>query len=248
MSVNYDTLAPEYVNYRVADIRIDAAIRRHIVPGEKVLNVGAGQGSYEPKDCDVTAIEPSREMIARRAATKVEALQGSAECLPFHDNSFDTSLAVLTIHHWKDIQKGLSELKRVTRGKVIILTWNGDFGDFWLPDYLPEIATIDVELFPPVSQLSEWLGPKTNAEVLEIPYDCTDGFMCAYWRRPEMYLIPEARQAISTFSRIGDASSGLNSLRKDINTGHWHNQYESLLEKASLDCGYRLVVHEKSVA
>src|SRR5690554_1948362 len=122
MSINYDTLAPEYVNYRVADTRIDAAIQRHIVPGQMVLNVGAGQGSYEPENCDVTAIEPSLEMIARRAANKVEALQGSAENLPFDDNSFDTSLAVLTIHHWKDVQKGLRELKRVTRGKIIILT------------------------------------------------------------------------------------------------------------------------------
>jgi len=245
-SINYDTVAPAYVDYRVADARIDAAIRRHIVPGETVLNVGAGQGSYEPQDCDVTAIEPSREMIARRSVTRVKALQGSAEHLPFDDYSFDTSLAILTIHHWQDVQKGLRELKRVTRGKVIIVTWNGDYGDFWLPDYLPEIARIDVELFPSVNQLSEWLGPKTNAEVLEIPFDCTDGFMCAYWRRPEMYLIPAARRSISTFSRVGDISRGLNRLREDIQSGHWHKQYESLLRKTSLDCGYRLVVHEKS--
>ncbi|OFE13450.1 hypothetical protein PHACT_10135 [Pseudohongiella acticola] len=248
MSVNYDTIAPEYVNYRIPDTRIDAAIRRHIVSGEKVLNVGAGQGSYEPVDCDVIAVEPSREMIARRAATKAKALQGLAEHLPFDDNSFDTSLAILTIHHWYDIQKGLRELKRVTRGKVIVLTWNGDFGDFWLPDYLPEIASIDAELFPSVNQLTEWLGANTTDEVLEIPYDCTDGFMCAYWRRPEMYLIPAARQAISTFSRVGDIRSGLSRLNTDIESGKWHKKYQSLLGKTSLDCGYRLVVHGNSVA
>lgn len=247
MSVNYDTLAPDYVNYRVADPSIDAAIRRHVVPGEMILNVGAGQGSYEPEDCNVTAIEPSLEMITRRPSTKVEAMRGSAESLPFDDNSFDTSLAILTIHHWQDMTKGLRELKRVTRGKVIILTWNGDFGDFWLPDYLPEIATIDVKLFPSIDRLSELLGPKTKTEVLEIPYDCTDGFMCAYWRRPEMYLVPAARQAISTFSRVGDTSDGLNRLRKDLRSEHWHKQYESLLSKTSLDCGYRIVVHERNV-
>ena len=248
MSVNYDTLAPEYVNYRVADARIEAAIRRHIAPGDKVLNVGAGQGSYEPADCDVTAVEPSPEMIARRAATKVKALQGSAEDLPFGDNCFDTSLAILTIHHWHDIQKGLKELRRVTRGKIIILTWTGHFGDFWLPDYLPEIASIDVELFPSVNQLSGWLGPNTTTEILEIPYDCTDGFMCAYWRRPEMFLIPAARQAISTFSRVSGVSNGLNRLRQDIESGSWNKKYEHLIGKTSLDCGYRLVVHAKSVA
>ncbi len=248
MSVNYDTIAPEYVNYRVPDARIDAAIRAHIMPGEKVLNVGAGLGAYEPQDCDVTAIEPSLEMIARRASIRAKALQGSAEHLPFDDDSFDASLAILTIHHWQDIHKGLRELKRVTRGKVIILTWNGDYGDFWLPDYLPEIASIDKELFPSIDQLSRMLGGRTRSEVLEIPHDCTDGFMCAYWRRPEMYLIPAARQAISTLSRVSDTSSGLNRLRKDIQLGHWHQQYESLLEKTSLDCGYRLVVYDKSAA
>lgn len=248
MSVSYDTIAPEYVNYRVPDVRIDAAIRAHITQGEKILNVGAGLGAYEPQDCDVTAIEPSLEMIARRASIKAKALQGSAEHLPFDDDSFDASLAILTIHHWQDIHRGLRELKRVTRGKIIILTWSGEYGDFWLPDYLPEIASIDKELFPSIDQLSRMLGDRTHSEVLEIPHDCTDGFMCAYWRRPEMYLIPAVRQAISTFSRVSDTSSGLNCLRRDIEFGHWHQQYASLLEKTSLDCGYRLVIHDKSAA
>jgi SAM-dependent methyltransferase len=248
MSVNYDTLAFDYVNYRIPDARIEKAIRRHIVPGSRILNVGAGQGAYEPADCDVTAIEPSQEMIARRSSTKAPALQGSAEHLPFDDNSFDTSLAILTIHHWKDVQKGLSEIKRVTRGKIIILTWNGDYSDFWLPNYLPEIASIDTELFPSIDQLIDLLGDSTNSEIVEIPSDCTDGFMCAYWRRPEMYLIPAARHAISTFSTLRDAESGLNRLRQDIESGLWQERYEPLLSKTSLDCGYRLVVHDESVA
>lgn len=158
MNVNYDNLAPDYVNFRVPDLRIEAAIRRHMPLGGKVLNVGAGQGSYEPECCDVTAIEPSQEMIARRPSTKVPAIQGVAEHLPFDDDSFDASLAILTIHHWQDIQKGLSEIKRVTHGKVVILTWNGDFGEFWLPDYLPEIASTDTRLFPSIDKLANILG------------------------------------------------------------------------------------------
>ncbi|MFW6263141.1 MAG: class I SAM-dependent methyltransferase [Thermotogota bacterium] len=247
MRVKYDVLAPDYAKYRVPDFRIEAAIRRHICAGEKVLNVGAGQGSYEPDDCAVTAIEPSREMIAQRPSLKVPALQGAAEHLPFSDTSFDVSLAILTIHHWKDIQKGLKEVKRVTRGKIVILTWNRELGNFWLPDYFPQIAGIDTDLFPSIDRLSYLLGGSTNVEVIEIPYDCTDGFMCAYWRRPEMYLDSAARNAISTFSRLGDIRSGLDRLRHDIARGIWHNKYESLLKKTSLDCGYRLVVCDKNV-
>lgn len=245
MSVNYDILAPDYVNYRVPDARIEATIRKHIPQGSRILNVGAGQGSYEPKDCDVTAIEPSPEMIARRAPTKAPAIQGYAENLPFNDNSFDIAMAILTIHHWQNIQKGLMELRRVARDKVVVLTWNGDYGEFWLPEYLPEIASIDIGLFPSIDTLSYTLGGSSDVEVIDIPHDCTDGFMCAYWRRPEMYLKPAARQAISTFSRLGDISEGLGHLRSDINSGHWYKKYGALLSKSTLDCGYRLVVQSK---
>lgn len=247
MNIDYDTLAPHYVNYRVPDLRIEAAIRRHIPPGGKVLNVGAGQGSYEPEDCDVTAVEPSPEMIVRRPSTKVPAIQGFAEHLPFDDDRFDTSLAILTIHHWQDIRRGLTEIKRVTRGKVVILTWSGEFGEFWLPDYLPEIASTDTHLFPPIGKLADMLGGATHVESVEIPHDCTDGFMCAYWRRPKMYLNSAARQAISTFSRLGDISGGLNRLRDDVESGLWHRTYESLLNKTQIDCGYRLVIHDKNL-
>lgn len=247
MSVNYDSLARDYVNYRVPDWRIESIIRKHLIPGAKVLNVGAGQGAYEPEDCDVTAIEPSSEMIARRPERKAQAILGFAERLPFADDSFDVSLAILTIHHLQDIQKGLSEIKRVTRGRVVILTWNGNFGDFWLPHYLPEIASVDRELFPTIDKVSRFLGGSTDIEVVEIPYDCTDGFMCAYWRRPEMYLKSDARKAISTFSRLGDTSEGLNRLRHDIDSGLWYNTYASLLTNTTLDCGYRLVVHDKNL-
>lgn len=248
MSVNYDILAPDYKNYRIPDVRIAASIRKHIPQGIKVLNVGAGQGSYEPADCDVTAVEPSLEMIARRAPTKAPAIQGCAESLPFEDNSFDIALAILTIHHWQDIRKGLGELMRVTRGKVVILTWNGEYGDFWLPDYLPEILSADVGLFPSIDKLSEWLGGPISVESIEIPHDCTDGVMCAYWRRPEMYLNPAARQAISTFSRLGDIGDELDQLRRDMVSGHWHKKYGVLLGRSQLECGYRMVVRDKSVA
>tara|TARA_R110001592_G_scaffold176111_1_gene415562 strand:- start:4631 stop:5383 length:753 start_codon:yes stop_codon:yes gene_type:complete len=242
MSVNYDNLAPEYINYRVPDSRIAAAIAKHFPRGAAVLNIGAGQGAYEPVDCDVTSIEPSWEMITRRAATNAKVIQGCAEQLPFDDDSFDMSMAVLTIHHWQDFEKGISEIKRVTRNKAVILTWSPEHPVFWLSDYFPEIDRIDAQLFPSMSKLTDLLEGNTEVEIIEVPQDCSDGFMCAYWRRPEMYLNAAARQAISTFSRLSDVDRGLEQLQNDLASGMWVHKNAALLSKNTLDCGYRLVV------
>ena len=242
MTINYDALASDYINYRIPDARIASAIRKHIPAGSRVLNVGAGQGSYEPENCNVVALEPSREMISRRPPDKRSAIRGLAESMPFADNCFDISLAILTIHHWHNIQKGLSEMKRVTCQKTIILTWNGDFGDFWLPDYFPEIAHIDTGLFPSIHKICGLLSDATEIDIVEIPHDCTDGFMCAYWRRPKTYLNTAARNAISTFSRLNDLDDGLKHLQSDIESGVWRKRYSSILQKDKLDCGYRLLI------
>lgn len=247
MSVNYDQLAREYKNYRIPDSRIEAAIAKHIAPNTSVVNIGAGLGAYEPVGCATIAVEPSREMIARRSPTKSPAIQAYAELLPFADQSFDVSMAILTLHHWQNLEKGLQEMLRVTRGKTIILTWNGIYDHFWLIDYFPDIADVDSALFPSMDYLIQQLGG-AKVEVIEIPHDCSDGFMCAYWRRPEMYLDAAARLAISTFSRLGNIDASLDLLRRDLQSGAWYKKYSTLLNRHSLDCGYRLVIHDRDVA
>ena len=74
-----------------------------------------------------------------------------------------------------------------------------------------------------------------------IPHDCTDGFLCAYWRRPEAYLDPAVRRSISTFSAIRDQERGLERLRSDLSTGRWREQYGALLQANEKDYGYRLL-------
>ena len=245
MSVDYDQLAEQYRTFRKPDPRIAARIQFHIQGAQRVLNVGAGMGSYEPQDFQVVAIEPSLEMITQRKNSKATLVQGMAENLPFVDNDFDVSMGVLTIHHWSDIALGLQEMLRVSKDKIVLFTWIGYGNNFWLIDYIPEIVGIDEALCPTLEELDEMLGDIT-AETIEIPYDCTDGFMCAYWRRPEMYLNPKVRKAISTFSRIPDIQGRLNRLKDDLDSGVWRKRYNHLLKKDSLDLGYRLVVHERS--
>ena len=244
MSVDYDQLADQYSNYRKPDPRISARIQFHIQGAHGVLNVGAGIGSYEPEDREVVAIEPSFAMLAKRKRDRVALIQGFAEDLPFRDNAFDISMGILTIHHWSNLDLGLQEMHRVSKYKILLFTWVGYGSDFWLEEYIPEIKGVDEKLFPALEEIEQLLGC-ISVETIEIPYDCTDGFMCAYWQRPEAYLDPNVRKAISTFSRIHDFEEGFTRLQDDINSGVWHKKQSHLLEKKSLDLGYRLVVCEK---
>lgn len=242
--VNYDQLAEQYKMYRKPDPRIAASIWNHLAGARRVLNVGAGIGSYEPGDCEVFAVEPSEEMISLRSKSTATVIRGNAEHLPFDDRKFDASMAVLTIHHWADKRKGLSEMLRVTVGKIVLLTWVGYGSDFWLEDYISEIRGVDNELFPTLGELDKMLGP-TAVETVEVPHDCSDGFMCAYWRRPEAYLDAGARNAISTFARIGDVADGLRKLEYDLDSGAWNEKYGDLLGKQSMDLGYRIVACDR---
>ena len=241
MATSYDMIGINYSDLRKPDRRIEAMIAKALGSAETVLNVGAGTGSYEPTDRQVTAVEPSIEMIRQRPADAARVIQGSAEELPFDDDSFDASMAVLTIHHWSDQAKGLKEMRRVTLGPIVILTYDPSFRDFWLLDYVPELAALDDAQMPKMTEYAKWLGPVEISPV-PIPHDCTDGFLSAYWRRPSAYLDPRIRAAMSSFWKIGDVSEAMGRLERDLDSGEWERRYAHLLELDSRDCGYRLVV------
>ena len=72
----------------------------------------------------VTAGEPSAEMIAQRPAGAAPAVRASAEALPFADDAFDAAMAVLTVPHWPDREAGLAEMRRGARRRVVIVTFD----------------------------------------------------------------------------------------------------------------------------
>ncbi len=241
MATSYDTIGVNYSDLRKPDARIETVISNALGSAETILNVGAGTGSYEPAGRAVTAIEPSAEMINQRSTSAAPVIQGYAENLPFDDNSFDASMAILTVHHWTDKQKGLNEMRRVTRGPVVVVTYDPAFRAFWLLDYFPELVTLDEGQMPKLTDYTRWLGPVTISPV-PIPHDCTDGFLSAYWRRPAAYLDPKIRAAMSSFWKVGDVSGALSRLEKDLESGAWAQRNSHLLELDACDCGYRLVV------
>jgi SAM-dependent methyltransferase len=244
MSAKYDTIGSNYAELRKPDPRIARIIDGALGRAETVLNVGAGAGSYEPADRFVTAVEPSREMIRKRGAGAARAVQARAGDLPFDEKSFDASMAILTIHHWPDKERGLREMRRVTRGRIVLLTFNPSHRP-WLTDYLPELAALDEAQMPTMSEYRRWLGPVEITPVL-VPHDCSDGFLYAYWRRPAAYLDPHIRSGSSSFWAIGDADAGLRNLRRDLETGEWERRYAALLTLDAYDAGYRLVVADRA--
>lgn len=241
MTALYDTIGKNYADRRRPDPAIERAIHRALGEATTVLNVGAGAGSYEPTDRSVVAVELSATMIRQRPPGAAPAVQATAMALPFGAGAFDASMAILTLHHWPDQPRGLQELRRVSRERIVILTWDPAAPGFWLTDYFPEIREADRKVFPTLDKYERALGPTTVVDV-PIPHDCADGLMGAYWRRPAAYLDPRVRAGTSTFSKLKNLDAGLERLDQDLKSGEWRRRYGDLHNLTELDVGYRLVV------
>jgi SAM-dependent methyltransferase len=239
----YDAIGATYTVTRRTEPRIAEQVWAALGDARTVLNVGAGTGSYEPSDREVTAVEPSAVMRAQRPAGAAQCVAATAESLPFEDQSFDAAMAVATVHHWHDPIAGLREMQRVAR-RVVVLTC--DTSDrswrrrFWLTrDYLPEVAASRVGL---ATELACAIGARM--EPVPIPWDCADGFFEAYWRRPELYLDLHVRRGISVWARVGaDAEQrAVRSLRGDLESGRWVERNRDLLDLEAAELGLRLLI------
>lgn len=241
MPALYDHIGTTYSRYRRPDPRIAAAIDAALGDARTVANIGAGSGSYEPTSRNVTAVEPARTMLDQRPPTAAPAIQAVAEHLPFRDQQFDAALALLTTHHWPDPHTGLREMARVSRRQVFFSHGVAAFHDFWLvTDYIPELGPLVGEdrFLPPIEETLHI----TASIPVPVPWDCSDGFLCSYWRRPDMYLDPDARHAISGLAMLGDAlAPNMQRLRDDIDSGAWDAKHGHLRDLEELDLGYRII-------
>jgi SAM-dependent methyltransferase len=242
--VDYARLAGGYSTYRQADPRIERAIWDSLGNAATILNVGAGAGSYEPVYLEVTAVEPSSSMRAQRPVGR-PAVDAVAESLPFEDDSFDASMATFSVHQWSDVEAGLAELRRVTRGPVVILSVDpATVEEFWLADYAPEVMAAEASRYPPIDRLARGLGGSVDVEVVPIPLDCVDGFSQAYYGRPELLLDPAARAANSAWTFVGleVESRFVRELGADLESGGWDAKYGWLRRKPEFDGALRLVI------
>ena len=240
----YDRIGARYRQGRQPDPRIAQRIWSALAGAAPVVNIGAGSGSYEPRDRPVVAVEPSIVMIGQRPAGAPPVVRAVAEQLPFADGTFEAALGVLTVHHWGDRARGLAEMRRVARGRVVLFIRDPQAVPWWwLHHYFPATARLEASRETPVGQLERLLGGPLDAIPVPIPADCTDGFNAAYWRRPAAYLDPAVWQPMSALALIpaADRAEGMLRLRADLGTGAWHRRWGYLLDRTELDLGYRVL-------
>ena len=242
--VDYAVHGAGYGTQRRADPRIARRIRDALGDARTVLNVGAGAGSYEPVDRQVVAVEPSAAMRAQRPRHAAPVVDAVAEQLPFDDDAFDAAMATVTVHQWRDVDRGLRELRRVARGPVVVLTFDGDALDrFWLRDYVPEWSAVERKRMPPIDRIVAALGEATVAPV-PIPIDCVDGFADAFYARPEAFLDDAVRRAQSawTFLPAGVEQRFVARLADDLRSGAWDRAHGAWRTKPFFEGALRLVV------
>jgi hypothetical protein len=241
----YDTHGTGYTRRRRTDPRIAALVHTALGDAKTLLNVGAGSGSYEPTDRYVAALEPSAAMRAQRPATAVPAVDGIAEHLPFDDNSFDAVMAMITVHQWTDTGKGLAELRRVSRGPVVVLTFDGDALDrFWLAGYAPELIAAERRRYPAIDTIAAAIGSTATVTEVAIPVDCVDGFTEAFYARPEMFLDPQVRSSQSAWGFVDPESieRTVARLRSDLQSGQWEQKYGHWVTQPTFTGSLRLIV------
>lgn len=238
-----------YGRKRKTDPRIADRVWAALGDAHTVLNVGAGAGSYEPADRDVTAVEPSPSMRAQRPEGAAPCVAGAAEDLPFADDAFDAAMAMVTVHQWADWRAGVRELRRVARGPVVILTFDpAAMQRFWLAEYGPDLLDREHRRFPPIDELIEELGGDAHAHTIPIPIDCVDGFMEAYYARPEAFLDDEVRAAQSSWGFVDAAQTAriTGHLRRDLESGAWEERHGRLRSQSEYDGSLTLVVASTS--
>lgn len=241
-SAVYDQIGRGYSAIRRPDPRLAALIESHLGGAATVVNVGAGAGSYEPGDRTVVAVEPSAVMLAQHPGRR--RVRATAEALPFPADTFDAAMAVMTVHHWPDVRSGLAELRRVS-SRQVVFTWDPGWERvLWvIEEYVPEIGRLERSRFTSLDRVVELMGAHTVVP-FPIPWDFTDGYQPAFWRRPDAYLDPVVRAASSTFASLPDSvvEPAMERLRHDLASGTWQDRHRELLTADAVDYGYRLLV------
>jgi SAM-dependent methyltransferase len=246
---DYDQQAHLYSQIRQPDARINAVVHDVLGAAQRVLNIGAGTGSYEPRDRYVVALEPSATMRAQRKLELPPALIGTADAIPFDDNVFGASMAMLTVHHWPNLAMGLREMSRVTAGPRIVMSFdpNADT-DFWMFDYVPEMSVVEGARYPSIEKIESGLGGKVDVLTLPVARDCTDRFQVALFARPEQFLVEAVRRSQSAWNFLdaGVEDRFVAQLAADLASGTWDKKYGHLREQETIKCQLRLIVSRPS--
>ncbi len=233
----YDRIGRSYNSTRRADPYLAGRLFHHLAPEQdkEYLDIGCGTGNYtlalHQMGVPFIAADPSEEMLkkARIRNQSIQWLQGKAESLPLDSGSVDGIMASLTLHHWSSLEKGFVELFRVAKpeAKLVIFTSTPEqMEGYWLNHYFPRMLKDSIVQMPSYEVVADNLQ-KAGFKDLEtekyfVKRDLQDLFLYAGKERPELYLDPQVRQGISSFSDLSrkeEVESGLRQLQEDIQSG-----------------------------
>ena len=162
----FDRIAPKYDFFnRLFSLRIDLWWRKRLVKWmqsdapKQILDVATGTGElaialWKNLQVKITAVDLSQEML-NLADKKIKELgaditiqKANAENLPFESNKFDAVSVGFGVRNFENLEKGLSELRRVIKenGNVYILEFSKMEGvlsplyNFYFRKVLPFLA------------------------------------------------------------------------------------------------------------
>ena len=246
---DYDKHGHNYSNIRQEEPKIAKVIHKELIDCQTILNVGAGAGSYEPKNKYLIALEPSVEMRKQRIKMKKSpAVIGASDSIPFDDNSFDCCMSILSVHHWKDMKKGINEMVRVSKKKVIIVTFDPEhLNDFWNFEYFPEVVEVERKRYPTINTLEKLFGKKLKIVKIPIPFNCKDGFQEAFYGRPEAFLHKEVRKSQSAWGFIDKKIENriVKKLETELRNGEWDKKYGKYRKMKEFTCAFRMLIYTK---
>lgn len=238
-TTTYDRIGTGYDATRAADPFLAQRLfdLLNAPAGASVIDIGCGTGNYThflaERGLRLTGLDPSERMLteARAKRNDVNWVTGRAEAIPFADHSFQAATATLTLHHWKDLERGLSECGRILQpgSRFVVFTSAPEqTGAYWLRHYFPRMIARSAACLPAEERIIT--GAAGSGLVLKerIPYsvrpDLQDLFLFARKHRPSAYLDPEFRKGISSFALFAttdELERGLDALSADITSGQW---------------------------
>ena len=208
----YNSIGLHYSKTRVPDIRIVNKLidLLNLPKGSIIADIGAGTGGYSValanKGFLVNAIEPS--LVMQKQAVEhpqVKWFTGYAENLPLLDNSVDTVVSILAIHHFSHLPKAFQEMHRIIKnGAIILLTFDIRLAQkIWLYDYFPFLWE-DALRFLPLNEQINLIQSNTKRRVeaipLLLPYDLSDLFAAAGWKWLRVISSSRSTCGISSFA------------------------------------------------
>lgn len=160
--------------------RAKSLVAEVTAPAARGLDIGCGAGhlsfALAPFHRHLLALDPSSGMLATvaqaaaaRDLRQIETCLGSAESLPFADESFQLVATRYSAHHWRRLEVAVGELARVLApgGHALVIDTLGQ------EDPLADTFLQSIELLRDISHVrnrsqSQWRGLLHGAGLLEL--------------------------------------------------------------------------------